>query len=54
VTSLSGSDADGDSISYAITAGNSEGIFAISGATLIVADRGNLDYESMTGYVLTI
>ena len=30
VMTLSGSDVDGDALSYAITAGNGDGIFAIS------------------------
>ena len=30
VVTMSGSDADGDSISYVITAGNGDGIFSIS------------------------
>ena len=36
VVTISGSDADGDSISYVITAGNGDGIFSISGDQIIV------------------
>jgi hypothetical protein len=54
VTNLSGSDADGDTYTYSIVLGNSDGIFGISGSTLIVTDTTNLDYETTSGYVLTV
>ena len=51
---ISGSDADFDPISYIIYAGNGDGVFAISGDSLIVVNTSNLDYELTTGYTLTV
>jgi len=50
------SDADGDVLNYAITAGNSSGTFAISTSTgeLTVADNTALDYETTVSFALTI
>jgi hypothetical protein len=39
---------------YAITAGNDDGIFGMSGDQLVVVDTANLDYESTTGYDLVV
>jgi hypothetical protein len=54
---VSASDADSSqTLSYAITAGNTGGVFAIdavSGA-LTVADASQLDYDSVSQYLLTV
>jgi hypothetical protein len=34
--------------------GNSDGIFGVSGDQLVVVDTTNLDFETTTGYALTI
>ena len=49
-------DADGDALTYSITAGNGAGIFAINSSTgdITVSDNTNLDYESSTQLVLTV
>lgn len=41
---------------WTITGGNSDGIFTINGSTgeLIVADNTNLDFETASGYVLSL
>ena len=54
VVTMSGSDADGDSISYVITAGNGDGVFSISGDQIIVGNTSNLDYETTSGYILIV
>ncbi|MDL1983033.1 MAG: DUF4347 domain-containing protein, partial [Deltaproteobacteria bacterium] len=49
-------DIDGDALTYSITAGNADGIFAIDAATgeITVSDSTNLDYEITQQYVLTV
>jgi hypothetical protein len=54
VLTVSCTDADGDTISYTITAGNDGGIFGMSGDQLVVVDTANLDFELVSGYVLTV
>lgn len=57
VHGLSASDVDtGDSLTYAITAGNASGTFAIdaSSGVITVADNNNLDYENSTTHSLTV
>ena len=52
---FSATDAEGESLSYAIVAGNGEGHFALPGATstqITVADL--LDHESVSEYTLTV
>jgi hypothetical protein len=46
----------GDTLAYSITAGNSDGIFAIDSATgqITVADNAKLDYETAPSHSLTI
>jgi hypothetical protein len=51
---VSGSDVDGDPITYSIAAGNSDGVFGMSGDELVVDDVTNLDFESTMQYTLTI
>jgi hypothetical protein len=51
---LSGSDTDGDTVTYSIVSGNSDGVFGVSGDQLVVVDRENLDFETTTGYALTV
>ena len=48
-------DLDGQALSYSITAGNTDGIFAIDTNTgeITIADNSNLDYETTQQYVLT-
>lgn len=50
---VSASDANGDELSYAITAGNEDGLFEISSAGRISL-VGSLDYETTTSYTLTV
>ena len=49
-------DLDGEALTYSITAGNGDGIFAIDGSSgqITVVDNTNLDYETTQQYVLTI
>ena len=49
-------DADGDTLTYSITAGNGVGIFSINSSTgeITVGDNTNLDYETSTQHVLTV
>ncbi|MCW3785733.1 cadherin domain-containing protein, partial [Plebeiibacterium sediminum] len=49
-------DADGETISYSITAGNGDGIFGINSSTgaITVVNNSKLDYESTTSYSLTV
>ncbi len=53
VGSVSASDPDGDTVSYAITAGNGAGAFAVD-ASGSVTVAGPLDYESTPSYTLTV
>lgn len=58
VGTVSASDADSpaQTLSYAITAGNAEGVFAISATTgtITVADADKLDHETTPVYSLTV
>ena len=54
VGTVTGSDAEGDSLSYAITAGNGAGLFTIGSATGTITTAGALDYETATRHVLTV
>ncbi|SFP90231.1 beta strand repeat-containing protein, partial [Pseudomonas borbori] len=49
-------DRDGDTISYSITDGNGDGIFAIDAATgaISIATGKSLDYETASQHVLTV
>jgi hypothetical protein len=49
-------DQDGDALTYSITAGNPDGIFAINAGTgeITVFDNTNLDFETTNQYVLTV
>ena len=49
-------DLDGQALTYTITAGNADGIFAIDGATgeITVSNNTNLDYETTQQYILTV
>jgi hypothetical protein len=53
LTTIVANDPDGDPLSYAITAGNSAGRFAISGAG-ILSLAAPLDFESLASYALTV
>ena len=55
VGQVTATDIDGDNLTYAITAGNESGVFAVDGqGNLTVADSLALDYESQTAYSLTV
>ena len=54
VGTLSGDDPESDVLTFAITAGNESGAFAINGSDLEVADGSQLDYETLAMYALTI
>ena len=55
VGTVAASDPDaGDTLSYAITAGNVGGAFAIDAGTGQVTVQGALDYESLNSYALTV
>ncbi len=57
VGSVSATDPDsGSTLSYSITAGNENGVFAIDAASgqITVADSGALDYDSVTQFTLTV
>ena len=49
-------DADGDSLTYSITAGNNNGIFAINASTgeITVVDSSQIDFETTASYNLTV
>jgi hypothetical protein len=49
-------DADGDNITYSITAGNNDGIFAIDTDTgeITLADSSQIDFETTESYDLTV
>lgn len=52
---VTGSDPDsGDTLSYAITGGNSAGAFLIDATTGMITTTQELDYESVSSYVLTV
>ena len=54
VGTVSATDADNDSITYSITAGNGDGKFAIDASTGAITTAGALDYETDTSYALTV
>ncbi|MDR6121340.1 LPXTG-motif cell wall-anchored protein [Bacillus sp. SLBN-46] len=56
VGTVTGTDADGDTLSYSLVSGNETGAFAINSATgeIMVADGSLLDYEAKTTYVVTV
>lgn len=56
VGTVAASDPDGNTLSYAITAGNTSGAFAINASTgaLTVANSAALDYETLTQFSLTV
>lgn len=56
VGTVSGSDADGDPLSYEIVSGNEAGAFALDAESgkLTVADSSKLDYEKMKSFILTV
>ncbi len=56
VGSVAATDAEGHSVTYAITGGNTAGVFAINSTTgaIRIANTANLDYESTPSYTLTI
>ena len=54
VGSISATDADGDTLSYSITAGNEDGKFAINAGTGAITVAGTLDYETTSSYTLTV
>ena len=56
VGTVAASDADGDSLTYSITAGNDNAIFAIDSATakITIADGSQLDFETTSSYNLTV
>ena len=51
---MAAADADGDTISYALTAGNDDGLFAIDNNGTITLASGSLDFESATEHDLTV
>ena len=48
------SDDDDDALTFAITAGNEEGLFAIDEATGALTATGTFDFEDVTTYTLTV
>ena len=54
VGTKTGSDADGDTLGYTITAGNDAGLFAINSSTGAITVAKSLDYETATSYELTV
>ena len=56
VGTVATSDADGDSLTYSITAGNGDGIFAIDESTgeITLADSTQLDFETAESYNLSV
>ena len=58
VGTVTATDADtpAQTLTYAITAGNGDGVFAINGSTgqITVADNSSLDYETTAQYSLTV
>jgi uncharacterized repeat protein (TIGR01451 family) len=55
-TPLTGTDANGDTLTYTISADNSGGMFAIGSGTgqITVTDNTNLDHEATSQYTLTV
>jgi hypothetical protein len=54
VGTKTGSDADGDTLGYTITAGNDAGLFAINSSTGAITVAKSLDYETATSHSLTV
>ena len=54
VGSVSATDADADTLTYSITAGNGDGKFAINGGSGAVTVAAGLDYETTASYSLTV
>ena len=54
VGTISATDADNDTLAYAITTGNGDGKFAIGSATGAIAVAGALDFEDTASYTLTV
>lgn len=54
VGAVSATDADSDSITYSITAGNGDAKFAIDGSSGAITTAGALDDESESSYSLTV
>ena len=55
VGTVSATDPDtDDTVSYAITAGNADGAFAIDSSTGAITVAGRLDYETATSHTLTV
>ncbi|QBR91705.1 putative Ig domain-containing protein [Nocardioides euryhalodurans] len=54
VGTATASDADGDTVSWAITGGNAEGAFAIDAATGEITVAGLLDHEDVDTYALEV
>ena len=55
VGTVNATDADsGQTLSYAITAGNTGNAFAINSSTGVITTAGALDYETLSSYTLTV
>ncbi len=56
ITTVEATDADADTLSFSITSGNTDSIFAIdaSSGQLTVADKTFLDFETTSSYALTV
>ncbi|QQL45498.1 cadherin domain-containing protein [Sulfuriroseicoccus oceanibius] len=55
VATATASDVDaGDTLSYAITAGNTGGAFAIDSNSGVITTAGAIDYEAVSSYALTV
>ena len=54
VGSVSATDADSDTLTYTITAGNEDGAFAIDGGSGAITTAGALDHETTASYTLTV
>ncbi len=51
---VSAKDPDGDAVTYSITGGNDAGKFAIDASTGRIKVAGELDYETVSAYTLTV
>ena len=54
VATVAATDADGDNISFSITAGDAGGDFAIDAATGAITTAQTLDFETSSSYTLTV
>ena len=54
VGSVSASDADEDTLTYSVTAGNNGGKFPVNGSTGAITVDAGLDYEDTPAYSLTV